>query len=109
MTSRAFVLGAALAVATAAGLAQAPPGQPGPQSQGAIRPRPGANRAPEFPPPTIVDYKPRTTLVVPQHPVPKAKFPAIDIHSHQPTPMSATELDTVVAAMDSLNLQVLVN
>ena len=49
--------------------------------------RPGADRQPEFPPPTIRQYKPRSTLVVPQHPVPRAKFPVIDIHSHQPTPM----------------------
>ena len=110
MTSRALVVVAALAVATAAGVAQAPQGQqPGPQSEGAIRQRPGANRAPEFPPPSIIDYKPRTTLVVAQHPVPRAKFPAIDIHSHQPTPMTAAQLDTVAASMDSVNLQVLVN
>ena len=66
-------------------------------------------RQPEFPPPTIRDYKPRSTLVVPQHPVPRAKFPVIDIHSHQPTPISPAEFDRVVKAMDALNLQILVN
>ena len=106
MTSRAFALVAAVAVATAAGLAQAPPG---PQSPGAIGNRPGANRTPEFPPPSIVDYKPRTTLVVPQHPVPRAKYPVIDFHSHQPAPISAGQFDQVVKSMDQLNLQVLVN
>ena len=29
-----------------------------------------------------------------QHPTPRAKFPVIDIHSHQPTPISAAELDS---------------
>src|SRR5205814_809547 len=64
---------------------------------------------PEFPPPSIVDYKPRSTLVTPQHPVPRARFPVVDIHSHQPTPMPADAFEKVVAAMDELNLKVLVN
>jgi predicted TIM-barrel fold metal-dependent hydrolase len=88
------------------GTAQAPQGA---QSQGAIRNRPGANRTPEFPPPSILDYKPRSTLVVPQHPVPRAKYPVIDFHSHQPAPIGTAEFDRVVASMDPLNLQVLVN
>jgi uncharacterized protein len=74
-----------------------------------LRPRPGDGRAPEFPPPTILDYKPRNTLVVPVHPVPRAKFPVIDIHSHQPTPIAAADLDTVVRGMEQNNLRILVN
>lgn len=53
------------------------------------RPRPGEGREPEWPAPRITEYKPRSTLVVAQHPKPKAKYPVIDIHSHQPNPMSA--------------------
>jgi predicted TIM-barrel fold metal-dependent hydrolase len=79
------------------------------RSQGALGQRPGASRQPEFPAPSIVEYKPHSTLVVPQHPRPRAKFPAVDIHSHQPNPMTAAQLDEVVAAMDRLNLRVLVN
>ncbi|HWM15787.1 MAG TPA: hypothetical protein VNP97_04295, partial [Microbacterium sp.] len=86
--------------------AQAPQGR---QSQGAIRGRPGSNRQPEFPAPTIRDYKPRSTLVVAQHPRPRAKFPVIDIHSHQPAPISAADFDRVVEGMDRNNLRVLVN
>lgn len=82
--------------------------QPTP-SAGALGNRPGVNRAPEFPVPSITDYKPRTTLVTAQHPVPKAKYPVIDIHSHQPVPIGAAQFDTVVGAMDQLNLRVLVN
>lgn len=99
-------MAAAIALAAAAGVAQAPQGQ---QSEGALRPRPGAGRQPEFPIPNIREYKPRSTLVVPEHHVPRAKYPVIDIHSHQPAPISDDELDRVVAAMDGLNLQVLVN
>ncbi len=106
MTSRALVVGVAVLGAVAVGIAQAPQGQ---QSEGALRARPGANRTPEYPPPSIVDYKPRSTLVVPEHPVPRAKFPVVDIHSHQPAPISPEEFDQVVASMDRLNLQVLVN
>ena len=58
------------------------------QAPGQIRPRPAEGREPEFKPPTIREYKPKSQLVTPQHPVPRAKYPVIDIHSHQPTPIS---------------------
>src|SRR5688572_30678332 len=89
--------------------AQGPQGPQGQQSQGALRNRPGANREPEFPTPSIREYKPRSTLVVAEHPRPRAKFPAIDIHSHQPTPISAADFDRVIEGMDRNNLRVLVN
>ena len=44
--------------------------------------RVGSCQAPEFPPPSIVDYRPKSSLVVAEHPVPRAKFPVVDIHSH---------------------------
>ena len=55
-----------------------------PQAPGQIRPRPAEGREPELPSPTIRQYKPRSTLVVPQHPVPRAKFPVVDLHGHPP-------------------------
>jgi len=73
------------------------------------RSRPGAGREPEWPPPSITEYEPRSTLVVEEHPTPRAKFPVIDIHSHQRTPISREAFDRVVESMDALNLQVLVN
>jgi predicted TIM-barrel fold metal-dependent hydrolase len=100
-----LILGMVSTVATLT-LAQAPQGT---QSEGALRPRPGANREPEFPAPSIRDYKPRSTLVVPQHPVPRAKFPVVDIHSHQPNPITTAQFDTLVGQMDGLNLRLLVN
>jgi uncharacterized protein len=79
------------------------------QAPGQIRPRPAQGREPQLTPPTIRDYKPKSTLVVPEHPVPRAKFPVIDIHSHQPTPISAAEFDRVIKGMDENNLRMLVN
>src|SRR5918993_1400857 len=67
---------------------------------GVQRGRPGEGRAPEFPPPT---------LKVAEHQVPKAKFPVIDIHSHQPTPISPEQFDKVVRGMDANNLRILIN
>jgi uncharacterized protein len=105
MTRRAFVLAAGMALTVAVLAGQGP----GAQSDGALRPRPGADRQPEFPEPTIREYRPRSTLVVPEHPVPRAKYPVIDIHSHQPSPIGEAQFAQVVEAMDALNLQVLVN
>ena len=76
---------------------------------GVQRGRPGQGRAPEFPPPSIVDYRPRSTLKVAEHPVPRARFPVIDIHSHQPTPITAAQFEAVVQGMDANNLRLLVN
>jgi predicted TIM-barrel fold metal-dependent hydrolase len=79
------------------------------QAPGQIRPRPAEGREPENKPPTIREYKPKSMLVAPQHLVSRAKFPVIDIHSHQPTPISAGEYDRVMKGMESNNLQILVN
>jgi len=53
-------------------------------------------------------YNPTSTLVVPEHRVTTAKFPFIDVHSHQ-YQMPNQELSEVVASMDSLNMGVMVN
>ncbi|MBT30371.1 MAG: amidohydrolase [Thalassobius sp.] len=53
-------------------------------------------------------YNPPSTLVVPEHTVTSAKFPFIDVHSHQ-YQMPNQDLSEVVAAMDSLNMAVMVN
>ena len=89
------------------GLAALAAPQP-PQTPGQFRPRPAEGREPELQPPSIRDYKPRSTLVVPQHPVPRAKFPAIDVHGHPPSPTSAAEYASVVKSMDALNLRLMV-
>jgi predicted TIM-barrel fold metal-dependent hydrolase len=80
-----------------------------PTAPGQIRPRPGEGRDPEFPPPTILQYKPRSTLVVPAHTVPRAKFPVVDFHGHPPALTSPENIQRVVEAMDQLNLRVMIN
>jgi predicted TIM-barrel fold metal-dependent hydrolase len=65
-------------------------------------------RVPRIPPPSITDYQPRSTLVVPEHTVPRAKFPAVDLHGHPPSLDNPETIREVVAAMESLNLQVIV-
>jgi predicted TIM-barrel fold metal-dependent hydrolase len=69
--------------------------------------RVGTCQPPEFPPPSIVDYRPKTSLVAEQHPVPKAKFPVVDIHSHT-GPMPET-VSFLITQMDALNIRVLNN
>ncbi|UJH67315.1 amidohydrolase family protein [Allomuricauda sp. SCSIO 65647] len=54
------------------------------------------------------EYNPTSTLVVPEHPTLKAKYTFIDIHSHQ-FRMAEQNLSELIAAMDSLNMGVMVN
>jgi uncharacterized protein len=82
------------------------PGQPCPP--GTTEVRPGSCQAPEVPPPSIVDYRPRSTLVSPQHPVPRAKFPAIDVHGHPGNLSTPDAIARVVAEMDRLNVGLMV-
>src|ERR1700688_3402107 len=58
--------------------------------------------------PTIEDYNPKSTLVVPEHKIERAKYPFVDIHSHHWNP-TAEHVDQVVKEMDTINLRVLVN
>jgi len=53
-------------------------------------------------------YNPKSTLVVPVHEVKRAKFPFIDVHSHQ-RDMSAETLDKLVTDMELLNEGIMVN
>ena len=66
------------------------------------------SREPTVPPPSITEYRPRSTLVVPAHEVPRAKFPVVDFHGHPPRLTSPEVIHRVVDAMDALNLQVMV-
>jgi len=84
---------------------QIEPGQECPP--GTTETRPGRCQWPEIPAPTILDYRPRSTLVTKETLVPKAKHPFVDIHSHTgPTPET---IDRLISEMDAMNLQVLVN
>jgi predicted TIM-barrel fold metal-dependent hydrolase len=60
-------------------------------------------------PMTFEEYDPKSTLVVPEHPRTKAKFPFIDIHNHQKRDLSPADVDQVVADMDRIGMSVMVN
>ncbi len=54
------------------------------------------------------EYNPESTLVVPGEPILRAKYPFIDIHGHQRN-MPDQDLTPVIAAMDTLNLAIMIN
>jgi len=64
--------------------------------------------APQLPPPDITEYRPESTLVVPENFVARARFPVVDVHGHPPTLNSPEAIARVVEAMDQLNLGVIV-
>jgi predicted TIM-barrel fold metal-dependent hydrolase len=68
----------------------------------------GANREPTLPPPSITEYRPRSTLVVPAHEVPRARYPVVDFHGHPPNLSSPDNIRTVIEAMDRLNIGIMV-
>jgi predicted TIM-barrel fold metal-dependent hydrolase len=57
---------------------------------------------------TFEEYEPKSTMVVPEHKVPRAKFPMIDIHSHH-NRLTPEYVDKLIKEMDSINLRVIVN
>lgn len=103
---------AALAVLLPLAAASQPPAPPAPPSAPAAPASPPAGGQ-EAPAPkevmSIEEYDPRSTLVVPQHPVPRAKYPFVDVHSHQDGDMPPEKVDALVAEMDKLNMAVMVN
>ena len=123
--SRRLSVSFVLALASGVAIAQQapPPAQgPGPQGRGranqiqaepgacppgTTETRPGRCQAPEFPPPSILDYRPRSTLVTTETLVPKAKYPVIDIHSH--TGPTAQTIERLITEMDAMGVRVLNN
>jgi predicted TIM-barrel fold metal-dependent hydrolase len=57
---------------------------------------------------TIEEYEPKSTLVVPHHPVTRARYPFIDAHNHQ-SKLAPENVDKLVADMDKINLRIMVN
>jgi predicted TIM-barrel fold metal-dependent hydrolase len=58
------------------------------------------------PAPTIEEYEPRAMVVVPKTEARRAKFPFIDIHTHQ---RDASKLDALIRDMDALNMRIMVS
>jgi predicted TIM-barrel fold metal-dependent hydrolase len=83
------------------------PGESCPPGTTEIRPR--SCMAPQFPVPSIVDYRPHSTLVTPAHMVKRAKYPAIDYHGHPQGLLNSPEsVAGLVAQLDSLNVGMMV-
>ena len=105
-----LVLGASPAVSQGPGARRGTaikPGEACPAGTTEVRPR--VCQAPELPPPSILDYRPRSTLVTAEHLVPRAKYPAIDFHGHpQGLIDSPAGLEQLGNALDSLNVRVMV-
>ncbi len=57
---------------------------------------------------TFEEYNPKSTLVVPEHPVKRAKYPFIDIHSHQ-YQMPTQNLSNLIEDMDAMNMAIMIN
>ena len=60
---------------------------------------------------TVEEFEPRSTLVVPENIVTKAKFPFVDAHSHwfRAASMTPGAIDTLIQEMDEMNMGVIVN
>ena len=83
------------------------PGEQCPPGTTEIRPR--NCLGPEAPAPSILDYRPKSTLVTPVHMVKTAKFPAIDYHGHPQGLLGSAEgVTNLVSWLDSLNVRVMV-
>jgi uncharacterized protein len=83
------------------------PGEDCPAGMTEVRPR--TCMAPQIEPPSILDYRPESTLITTDHLVPRPKYPAIDFHGHPPGLDGSTEgLARLGAAMDDIGLRVMI-
>src|SRR5881396_1608147 len=83
------------------------PGESCPPGMTEIRPR--SCLGPEDAAPSILDYRPRSTLVAPTHFVRKARYPAIDFHGHPQGMLGSVEsLARLGADLDSLNVRMMI-
>ena len=57
---------------------------------------------------TFEEYNPISTLVVPGDSIKRAKYPFIDIHSHQ-FQMAKQDLSTLIKDMDEMNMGIMIN
>jgi predicted TIM-barrel fold metal-dependent hydrolase len=71
--------------------------------------RPNNCQAPRESPPSILDYRPKSTLVTAAHVVKTAKYPAIDFHGHPDDLIMSTQgLETLHTALDRLNVRMII-
>ena len=91
----------------ARGGTQIGPGESCPPGMTEVRPR--NCMAPQQPAPSILDYRPKSMLVVPEHKVPRAKYPVIDFHGHPTSHLaSAATITSLGATLDSINVRLMI-
>lgn len=56
----------------------------------------------------LEDFQPKSMLVVPEHPVPRAKYPVIDVHTHVGS-AATRQVDAIVGWMDEIHIQTMIN
>ena len=106
--SAALLLNQTATAQGSAGGSSIKPGESCPPGTTEIRPR--NCRAPDAPAPSILDYRPRSTLVTPTHLVKTAKYPAIDYHGHPGGLIGSSEgLASLGASLDSLNVRMMLS
>ena len=72
--------------------------------------RPRSCLGPEAPAPSILDYRPKSTLIAPVHMVKTAKYPAIDFHGHPQGLLGTPDgLASLGASLDSLNVGMMIS
>ncbi len=118
--SAASVVGLALLFTIPLELCSQPPGGRGGSSTtigageecppGMTEIRPRRCQAPEISPPSIVDYRPVSTLKTPSHTPMRAKYPVIDFHGHPGSLIgSADGLASMGRSLDSLNVRLMIS
>src|SRR3954466_9049946 len=90
-----------------AGATTIQPGESCPPGMTEVRPR--NCMRPQDDAPSILDYRPRSTLVAPTHMVKKARYPAIDFHGHPQGMLSSVEsLARLGSDLDALNVRMMI-
>lgn len=83
------------------------PGESCPAGTTEIRPR--TCMAPEADAPSILDYRPRSTLVAPETLVKRARYPVIDFHGHPGGNLgSEASIAAMGRSLDSLNVRLMI-
>ncbi|WP_337171010.1 amidohydrolase family protein [Gemmatimonas aurantiaca] len=86
---------------------QIKPGEECPAGMTEVRPR--TCLAPEKPAPSIVDYRPKSTLKVPGAMNMKAKFPVVDFHGHPSGQLGSVDaIERMGRSLDSLNVRLMI-
>src|SRR5688500_313368 len=83
------------------------PGEACPPGMTEVRPR--NCQAPTQPAPSILDYRPKSMLVVPEHKVQRAKYPVIDFHGHPGMQIGTpAALEALGGTLDSINVRLMI-